>query len=321
VFRVAWMASALLLISGMIACSAGADAGSTTTRPGGGNAGGSGNNGSGSGSGGTAVVIGGSTGSGGTGSPACGAILPVTYRDFKGNGESGGHPDFEISARAIRQPDGQIFKGWNDIGCGLIEPTIGANNKPVFYGGQPDVAQGGPTPPIGAGRQQRVVEGPGCYPATSGVCRVGTCKPWDITIPSYVIQDANSFNAWFNAAPGYNMEIPGELVLVEDPPGSGTFVYDTNAFFPLTDQGFGNTPFTFRGDDDLWIFVNGRLALDVGGLHQALEGSINFDAQAGALGITPGNAYQMDIFHAERQTLESNFRIETNIRCFEPVVF
>jgi fibro-slime domain-containing protein len=28
----------------------------------------------------------------------------------------------------------------------------------------------------------------------------------------------------------------------------------------------------------------------------------------------------MDIFHAERHTNESNFRIETNIRCFEPVV-
>ena len=76
--------------------------------------------------------------------------------------------------------------------------------------------------------------------------------------------------------------------------------------------------FTFRGDDDLWIFVNGRLALDVGGLHQALEGTIDFDAQAAALGIMPGGRYRMDIFHAERQTLESNFRIETNISCFEP---
>jgi hypothetical protein len=28
----------------------------------------------------------------------------------------------------------------------------------------------------------------------------------------------------------------------------------------------------------------------------------------------------MDIFHAERHTYASNFRIETNIRCFQPVV-
>jgi fibro-slime domain-containing protein len=137
------------------------------------------------------------------------------------------------------------------------------------------------------------------------------------------------------------MELELELELVEDPPDSGIYVFDSDAFFPLDGMGFSNTPgqshnyhfttevhvlfeyqegqvFTFRGDDDLWIFVNGKLALDVGGLHEALEGTIDFDAQAAALGITPGQNYEMDIFHAERQTSESNFRIETNIRCFEP---
>jgi fibro-slime domain-containing protein len=49
-------------------------------------------------------------------------------------------------------------------------------------------------------------------------------------------------------------------------------------------------------------------------------GVIDFDAQAATLGITAGNSYPMDIFHAERQTAESNFRIQTNIKCFEPVV-
>ena len=62
--------------------------------------------------------------------------------------------------------------------------------------------------------------------------------------------------------------------------------------------------------------MNGKLALDVGGQHEALEGTINFDQQAATLGITPGVAYPMDIFHAERQTTASNFRIETNIKCF-----
>ena len=71
-------------------------------------------------------------------------------------------------------------------------------------------------------------------------------------------------------------------------------------------------------DDELWIFVNGKLALDVGGQHQALEGTIDFDLQAAALDITVGSTYPMDIFHAERQTTDSNFHIETNITCFEP---
>ncbi len=35
-----------------------------------------------------------------------------------------------------------------------------------------------------------------------------------------------------------------------------------------------------------------------------------------SLGLTLGETYPMDIFHAERHTNESNFRIETTIQCF-----
>ncbi len=273
---------------------------------------------------------------------ACGQVLPTIYRDFKGFGEAGGHGDFETSARKVYGPDGMLYKGWNDVGCGLVEPAIGGDGKPVAYMGPADVAQGGPTIKAGVGKMQRVVSGGGCWPATTGVCSVGTCKAWTFDPPTYAIESLTSFGQWYHTSAGVNMEIPGELPLVETAPGSGVSVFDSNAFFPIDDQGFGNTPgqthnyhftteihvkfqyqamqkFTFRGDDDLWIFVNGKLALDVGGLHEDLEGTIDFDAQAATLGITPGSTYQMDIFHAERQTSESNFRIETNIRCFERV--
>jgi fibro-slime domain-containing protein len=297
----------------------------------------------------------GTPGSGGSGSVidpndvtnangGCKATLPVVYRDFKGFNEAGGHTDFEISARNVVGPDGMVYKGWNDVGCGLVEPALGANSKPVFYAGPADVAQGGPMIRSGVGKQKRVVSGAGCWtptnPTPTGVCNVGTCVPWDFNPPT--IESATTFNQWYTTTPGVNVEVSLPMDLVETPPGSGVYVYDTNTFFPLGTQGFGITPgqaqnyhftteihvffqyqagqvFTFRGDDDLWIFVNGKLALDVGGLHQALQGTINFDAQAAALGITAGSTYQMDIFHAERQTSESNFRIETNISCFEPV--
>ena len=54
----------------------------------------------------------------------------------------------------------------------------------------------------------------------------------------------------------------------------------------------------------------------LGGLHPSLSQTIDLDTQAAALGIAPGNTYDMDIFHAERHTVNSNFRIETTIDCF-----
>lgn len=276
----------------------------------------------------------------------CGAVLPVTYRDFKGAGEPGGHPDFELSARGVKDSSGNLYKGWNDVGCGMVEPMLGADRKPIFYGGPP-TTNGNMFPSVGGniGKLRRVVAGAGCYTAQNpmpvGICNVGTCVPWDFMPPTYEIQSGSSFGQWFTTTAGVNQEVSLSLTLTETAPDSGIFVYDTNAFFPLDGMAFGTTPgqthnfhftteihvlfeykakqvFTFRGDDDLWIFVNGKLALDVGGAHQALQGSIDFDAQAATLGINVGGRYQMDIFQAERQTTESNFRIETNIRCFEP---
>lgn len=69
----------------------------------------------------------------------CGASLPVTFRDFKGLNESGGHPDFEISALNFYPENAtEAYKGWNDVGCGMVEPTLGADSKPVFYAGAAD---------------------------------------------------------------------------------------------------------------------------------------------------------------------------------------
>jgi len=75
----------------------------------------------------------------------------------------------------------------------------------------------------------------------------------------------------------------------------------------------GGEVFTFKGDDDLWVFINGKLALDLGGLQSSVEQSVNLDAIAAEFGLAKNGKYNHEFFHAERHTNQSNFRIDTNI--------
>ncbi len=327
--------SSLLVVS---ACAAGSDS--------------KGNSSGGSGTAsGTGAAPGSGSGTGSTGSldglddpPSlggeCGTVLPVLFRDFKSFAE-GGLKDFELSAvypagdgswqfneYGEGNQKGQAdYKGLNEAGCNLVASELGADYKPIFNTGITN-------PGLGLKRtlapQRNTMNNPPVFQHVTG------CSEWDWGwTPPDVISGAATFDQWYRTVPDVNIEIPGELPLTDG-------VFESNAFFPLDNQGFGNTPgydhnyhftteahvsftyesgqvFTFRGDDDLWVFVNGKLALDLGGVHEPMEGTLNFDVKAAQLGITPGNKYNMDIFHAERQTVESNFRVETNITCFEVV--
>jgi fibro-slime domain-containing protein len=148
----------------------------------------------------------------------------------------------------------------------------------------------------------------------------------------------NEFAQWYNDAPNVNQTFLVDLPLTDL--GNGTYQFLDDDFFPIDNLGFGNEgqpnnfaftteihtsfkynggeTFTFKGDDDVWVFINKRLAIDLGGLHPQLEASINLDAAAASLDITPGLNYAMDLFHAERHTDQSHFRIDTTIACFVP---
>lgn len=185
--------------------------------------------------------------------------------------------------------------------------------------------------------------------AKSGAGEKGLVKPQFVMgYPAYAyagpspggeVEGPVSFHQWYVDDPSVNKRFEITLNLTEDRPGH--YVYDSDAFFPIDDMGFGNEGnphnyhfttevrteltymggevFTFRGDDDLWMFINEQLVIDLGGTHSPLEASVNLDLEATRLGLVRGQTYPMAIFHAERHTTGSNYRIETNISCFKVV--
>ncbi len=74
--------------------------------------------------------------------------------------------------------------------------------------------------------------------------------------------------------------------------------------------------FSFRGDDDVWVFVNGRLALDLGGLHDPVEKFVDFDSLSLLLGnpfhLIDGDSSKLEFFICERQADGSDCQIMFN---------
>lgn len=147
------------------------------------------------------------------------------------------------------------------------------------------------------------------------------------------ITSSASFAEWYgSAAPS----IPYDVTLNETSPGSGIYSYTNNAFFPIDELLLGNyagsghnfhftyqisamfdyvpgaaQTFTFTGDDDVWVFFDKKLGIDLGGVHPVASQSVNLDTLFGP-NKTAGN-YAFDLFFAERHTSQSNLSISTSL--------
>jgi fibro-slime domain-containing protein len=156
----------------------------------------------------------------------------------------------------------------------------------------------------------------------------------------HTITSAATFDAWYRDDPKCNQTFEHELMLTPDPV-TGNSVFDSSRFFPLDGKGYGlsgrddqpedgnnehnfhftfelhmtfkydpGDVFSFKGDDDLWVFIDKKLVIDLGGAHAPMDASVELDS----LGLEAGKEYPIDFFHAERAASQSNFHIETSLQ-------
>lgn len=116
------------------------------------------------------------------------------------------------------------------------------------------------------------------------------------------IDDFNKFNE--NSTASCYVDPLGQYK-TNQPPHNMNFCMESHAKFIYTK---GQT-FSFRGDDDVWVFINDKLVIDLGGIHEAKADSVKLDT----LGLTENKEYTWDFFYCERQPCGSSLRIKTSI--------
>ncbi|HQK16255.1 MAG TPA: DUF4215 domain-containing protein [Polyangiaceae bacterium] len=214
--------------------------------------------------------------------------VPATFRDFIALPAGAGvrHPDFEHFSGAAATP-------------GLVNSSLGVDGKPQYTG------------ICGEGN----IVGPCPYgPQTSSKA---------------------AFDQWYRNDPSVNKTEVAKIVLTRQP--NGSYFFPDAAFFPLDGKGWvaagaenasgghnfgftselrtwfefkGGESLEFSGDDDVWVFINRTLVVDLGGLHSQRPGDVTLDGpKAQQLQLQTGKIYEMALFHAERHTTASNFNL------------
>ena len=145
------------------------------------------------------------------------------------------------------------------------------------------------------------------------------------------VASGSTFGEWWRGVLGVNITDVLTLTMTRDRNGHYVFINDNfrpidgslmgnegdlhNYHFTLeldasfTYDAAGGQFFQFRGTDDAYMFINGKLVLDLGGMAFNKVQYVDLDR----MGLNDGEKARMQFFHAQRQRGLAIFRLKTNV--------